>query len=62
MKKIKNRFATDLEYKNALKKMKTSEIEMKAKIRYDMTIQRFINLQLADKITVSDKEAKARIC
>ena len=59
MGKIKNGFATELEYNNALKKMKISESEIKAKIKYDMTIQRFINLQLADKITISDKEARA---
>jgi len=56
---FKNRFPNEDEYKNALKGMNFSEAYLKSEITRDLMISQFIDKQFAEKITVSDEEARS---
>ena len=55
---LKKRFPSDAELKNALTKMNMSEANVKSQFARGMAIQKFIDNELVQKITVSDKEIK----
>lgn len=55
---LKKRFPSEAEFKNALSKMNMSEGRVKSEFTRGMAIQKFINNELVQKITVSDKEIK----
>jgi len=59
MKALKERFATEAEFKDVLTKMNQSEASMKSQFRRGMAIQQFIDKEIARKVTVSDKEVRA---
>lgn len=56
---LKKRFSGEAEFKNALSKMNLSEANVKSEFAHGMAIQRFIDKEFVQKITVSDKEVKA---
>lgn len=58
LKKMKERFPSEPEFKRALKKMNLSEEAMKSQLRRGMAIQQFVNERFAHKVRVSEKEAK----
>jgi len=58
LKKLKERFPSEAEFKDALSKKNTSETEVKSQIGRSMAIQQFIDKQFFQKITVTDKETK----
>lgn len=55
---LKKRFPSEAELKNALTKMNMSEANVKSQFAQGMAIQKFIDNELVQKITVSDKEIK----
>ena len=55
---LKKRFPSEAELKNALTKMNMSEANVKSQFARGMAIQKFIDNELVQKITVSDKEIK----
>jgi len=55
---LKKRFPSEAELKNALTKMNMSEPNVKSQFARGMAIQKFIDNELVQKITVSDKEIK----
>jgi len=59
LKKLKERFPSETEFKSALSKANLSEDAVKSEFKRGMAIQRFIDKQFVQKITVSDKESKA---
>jgi len=56
---VKKQFQNDDEFKNALLKMDLTETGLKSQIKKGLSIDQFISKQFADKITVSEKEAKS---
>ncbi len=59
LRKLKERFSSEAEFKSALSKANLSEDTMKSHLKRGMAIQRFIDKQFVQKIEVSDKESKA---
>jgi peptidyl-prolyl cis-trans isomerase C len=59
LRKLKERFPSEAEFKSALSKANLSEDVLKSQFKRGMAIQRFIDKQFVQKITVSDKESKA---
>jgi peptidyl-prolyl cis-trans isomerase C len=59
LRKLKERFPSEAEFKNALSKANLSEDAIKLQFKRGMAIQRFIEKQFVQNITVSDKESKA---
>ncbi len=57
--KLKKRFPTDAEFKTALKRMGVSEEKIKSEIRRRISIQRFGDRQFAQKVDISEAEARA---
>ncbi|NIQ37894.1 MAG: peptidylprolyl isomerase [Proteobacteria bacterium] len=58
MRALKGRFSTEGEFKSALSQMNLSEAEVESQIKREMVIQKLIDEQFADKITVSDDEIR----
>jgi peptidyl-prolyl cis-trans isomerase C len=58
MKLLKQKFSNDTEFKNFLSELNLSESALKLKIKKGITIQKFIETQIAQKIKISDKESK----
>ncbi|MCK4487682.1 MAG: peptidylprolyl isomerase [Desulfobacterales bacterium] len=56
---LKKRFPAEAEFKNALSKMNLSEADVKSEFMRGMAIQRFIDKEFVQKVTVSDKGIKA---
>lgn len=56
---VKKQFPSDDEFNNALLKMDLTETGLKSQIKKGLAIDQFIDKQFADKITVSEKEAKS---
>ena len=59
VRKLKERFSSEAEFKSALSKANLSEAAIKSQFKRGMVIQQFIDKQFVQKITVSDKESKA---
>ena len=59
LKRLKENFPSEEEFKNALIVMNLSEAGIKSQIERDLTVQKFIDIQFNEKITVSGKESKA---
>jgi len=59
VRKLKERFSSEAELKSALSKANLSEVAIKSQFKRGMAIQRFIDKQFVQKITVSGKESKA---
>ena len=59
LRKLKERFPSEAEFKSALSKANLSEDALKSQFKRGMAIQRFIDKQFVQKITVSDKDSKA---
>jgi peptidyl-prolyl cis-trans isomerase C len=55
---VKKRFPTESEYKKALSTMKLSEDDIKKQITKKLAINQLIDLKIAKKIVVTDKETK----
>jgi len=56
---VKKQFPNDDEFNNALLKMDLTETGLKSQIKKGLAIDQFIDKRFADKITVSEKEAKS---
>ena len=56
---LKKRFPSGAEFKNALSKMNLSEADVKSEFARGMAIQKLIDKEFVQEITVSDKEVKA---
>ena len=56
---LKKRFPSEAEFKNALSKMNLSEAGVKSEFARGMAIQKLIDKEFVQKVTVSDKEVKA---
>ena len=56
---IKKRFPTEDEYKNALSTMKLSEDSVKMQIKKGLAIKELIDIQIAQKVVITDEESKA---
>lgn len=56
---LKNKFAGEDEFKKALINMNFTEAFLASQIRRDLAIKQFVDKQFAEKVTVSDKEAKS---
>lgn len=56
---IKKRFPTEDEYKNALSTMKLSEDAVKMQIKKGLAIKELIDIQIAQKVMITDEESKA---
>jgi len=59
LKRLKERFPSEEEFKNTLIVMNLSKADIKSQIERDLTVQQFIDIQFAEKVTVSGKEPKA---
>ena len=59
VRKLKERFSSEAEFKSALSKANLSEAAIKSQFKRGMAIQQFIDKQFVQKITVSGKESKA---
>lgn len=57
--RLRNRFPSEDEFKNALSRMDLSEADLESQIERGLVIQEFIDKQFAQKVTVADKEVKA---
>jgi len=58
MRKLKDRFPSEAEFKTALSKINLSEAALKSKIARGMVIQQFIDKQFVQNTAVSDEEGK----
>lgn len=58
VKKVRDRFKSEDEFKQALNKMNFSESDLKSQIKDEMVFQRFIDSQFVENVSVSEKEAK----
>ncbi|MFB0521729.1 MAG: peptidylprolyl isomerase [Desulfatiglandales bacterium] len=58
LKKLKERFSSEAEFKSALSEANLSEAAIKSQFKQGMAIQQFIDKEFVQKITVSDKESK----
>lgn len=56
---VKKRFPNEDEYKKALSAMKISENDIKQQIKEKLAINALIDMKIAQKVVVTDKEAKA---
>lgn len=56
---LKKRFPGEAEFKKMLSQMNLSEVDVKSQFERGMAIQEFIDKQFVQKVTVSDKEARA---
>jgi peptidyl-prolyl cis-trans isomerase C len=59
IKRIRKQFTSETEYQKFLDEMKVSEEEVKAKIRQDMAIRRYVEKKIANKITVPAKDVRS---
>ena len=55
---LKKRFASEDEFKSALRKGKTSETILKSQMRKRMAIQQYVENEFVQKVKVSEKEVK----
>ncbi|MBW1740582.1 MAG: peptidylprolyl isomerase [Deltaproteobacteria bacterium] len=58
IKALKKRFPKEGEYRDLLRKMNLSEDSMKFQIRREMATQQLVDEEIAQKVTVSDKEIR----
>jgi len=58
VKLLKQKFSNDTEFKNFLSELKLSESTLKLKIKKGLAIQKLIEIQIAQKIKISDEESK----
>ncbi len=58
LRKLKERFPSEAEFKSALSRANLSEAAFKSELKRGMAIQQFIDKQFVQKITVSDGESK----
>jgi peptidyl-prolyl cis-trans isomerase C len=58
VKQLKERYSNEAEFKSALSDANLSEAAIKSEFKRGMAIQRFIDKEFVQKITVSDKESK----
>ncbi len=58
IKQIKQRFRTEEQYQKALDDMGFTQASLESKIRYETIVTQFIENQFADKIAVSEQEAR----
>ncbi|NIS61068.1 MAG: peptidylprolyl isomerase [Proteobacteria bacterium] len=58
VRKLKERFPSEAEFKSALTKANLTEDDIKAQFMRGMAIEQFIDTQFVQKISVSDKESK----
>lgn len=56
---LKKRFPGEAEFESWLNKMSLSEAAVKSQIKRGMAVQQFVNKEIIEKTTVSDKEIKA---
>jgi peptidyl-prolyl cis-trans isomerase C len=56
---LKQRFSGEKEFSDMLAKMNTTEADLKAQLRQDLTIRKLIDQQIASKITITPEEMKA---
>jgi len=56
---LKQKYPNQEEYEKALKDFNMSENGLKLKVKMGYAIQKFIDMQIADKVAVSEKESKA---
>ncbi|MBW1696087.1 MAG: peptidylprolyl isomerase [Deltaproteobacteria bacterium] len=59
LQKIKRGFPSESEFQEALKRINISETDIKNQIKRALAIRELIDMQVAQKIEVSDKESKA---
>jgi len=59
LRKIKERFSNETEFKSALSKMNFSESDLKSQIERELTIKQLIDERFVQSVTISDEEAKA---
>jgi peptidyl-prolyl cis-trans isomerase C len=59
LRKLKERFPSETEFKNALSSANLSEAAITSEFKRGMAIQQFVDKQFVQKITVSDEESKA---
>ena len=59
LRKLKERFSSEAEFKSALSKRNLSETALRSQFKRGMAIQQFIDKQFVQKITVSDEESRA---
>jgi peptidyl-prolyl cis-trans isomerase C len=59
LKKLKERFSSEAEFKSELSKANLSEATVKSQFKREIAIQQFIDKRFVQGITVSDKESKA---
>ncbi len=57
IKKIKEQFPGEDEFKKAIAKMNISLTELRVQIEREMSINKFVKKQFADKVVISEKEA-----
>ncbi len=56
---IKERFTSEEEFRNTLKRMNISEDLLKSQIERGLVIQEFVDKEFGQKVTIPDKDAKA---
>ncbi len=56
---LRKKFPNEDEFKKALQKMNFSETYLTSQIRRDLAIKQFIDTQFAEKVMISDEEAKS---
>jgi peptidyl-prolyl cis-trans isomerase C len=59
LKELQSGFPSDAEYKAALQQMNLTEAELRSQLTRQMTIKKLVDLEVMDKITISDEDAKA---
>jgi peptidyl-prolyl cis-trans isomerase C len=59
LRRLKEQFPNETEFRSALDQAKLSETAVKHQIRQEMAIKQLVDEQFGDKLTVSDKESKA---
>ena len=59
MKTLKGRFTDDAQFKDVLSKMNTSVASIRSQFRQGLAIQEFIDTEIAQKVTISEKDLKA---
>jgi peptidyl-prolyl cis-trans isomerase C len=57
--RLKKRFSSEAEFQSALSKMNLSESAIRSQMRQEMAIQKLIDEQFAQKVTVSNTESRA---
>jgi peptidyl-prolyl cis-trans isomerase C len=56
--KLKKRFPNEAKFKNILSRMNLTETDLRSQFMRAMAIQRFVDKEFVQKVTVSDKETK----